>query len=114
MLLLDHNLPHQLRETLTEYGFRAETTQFRGWESLRNGDLCSTAYAAGFRVIVTRDKKFAESAARSLSRFPEMAIVIVRLSQGGWTLYEKAFREAWAVAPFIPQPGKVISWPTES
>lgn len=111
MLLLDHNLPHQLRALLAEFGHQAESTRYRGWEELRNGDLVAAAHAAGFKAILTRDVKFAESAARALSRFPSMAIVIVRLHQRSWEIYKGAFSDAWDVAPIIPQPGKVISWP---
>jgi hypothetical protein len=38
MLLLDHHLPHQLREPLATYGLEGETAASRGWERLRNGD----------------------------------------------------------------------------
>ena len=111
MLLLDHNLPHQLRDLLAEYGVQAESTKFRGWEMLRNGDLVSAAHLAGFKAIITRDRKFAESAAKALTKFPAMAIVIVRLNQRGWRMYREAFRTAWAAAPIIPQSGKVTTWP---
>jgi len=111
MLLLDHNLPHQLRELLAEYGVQAESTKYRGWQTLRNGELVSAAHTAGFKAIITRDRKFAESAAKALSKFPEMAIVIVRLNQRGWRTYREAFRLAWAASAMAPEPGKVTSWP---
>ncbi len=94
MLLLDHNLPHQLRDLLTEFGVEAESTRYRGWETLRNGDLVSAAHLAGFKAIITRNQKFAEFAAKALKKFPEMAIVIVRLNQRGWRTYREAFRAA--------------------
>lgn len=116
MLLLDHNLPHQLRDLLISFGLEAESTKYRGWQTLRNGDLVSAAYTSGFRAIITRDRKFAESAARALSRFPEMAIemaiVIVTLDQRSWRMYGESFRSAWAIAPIVAVPGKVIVWPS--
>ena len=111
MLLLDHNLPYQLRDLLGKYGLKAETTRFRGWERLRNGELVAAAYTAGFETIFTRDNKFAESASKSLSRFPIMALVVIGLPQRSWKLYGDAFRMAWKTAPVIPQPGKVVHWP---
>jgi len=44
MLLLDHNLPHQLQGVLATYGRTSETVASRGWERLRNGELVAAAY----------------------------------------------------------------------
>ena len=111
MLLLDHNLPHQLRDLLTHYGLQAETARFRGWAELRNGELTKAACDAGFRTILTRDVRFATSASASVKMLPEIAIVVVRLPQRSWRLYSAAFRQAWEIAPIVPQPGKVTTWP---
>ena len=111
MLLLDHNLPHQLRDLLTEYGLQVETARFRGWAELRNGELTRVSYDAGFRTILTRDVRFATSASASLTMLPEMAIVIVRLPQRSWRLYSEAFRQAWDNGPIVPKPGQVTQWP---
>ena len=53
MLLLDHNLPHQLRDLLVTYVVKSETVASRGWQLLRNGELVAAAYAAGFDTIFT-------------------------------------------------------------
>jgi predicted nuclease of predicted toxin-antitoxin system len=111
MLLLDHNLPHQLRELLADFGIEAETARYRGWAELRNGELTLTSYQAGFRTILTRDVGFATSASKSISKVPEMAIIIVRIPQRSWREYAEAFRSAWTQAPFRPVPGQVIWWP---
>jgi hypothetical protein len=58
MLLLDHDLPHRLRDLLASYGIESETAASRGWERLRNGELVTAAFAAGFEAIYTRDLKF--------------------------------------------------------
>jgi hypothetical protein len=54
MLLLDHNLPHQLRDLLTTFGLESETASSRGWERMRNGDLVTAAHGAGFDTIFSR------------------------------------------------------------
>ena len=110
-LLLDHNLPHQLKDLLAVYGLKSETAAARGWERLRNGELVAAAHAAGFDTIFTRDSKFAESASKSLKALPTMSLVVIKLPQRSWELYADAFRGAWSQAPVIPQPGKVLFWP---
>jgi predicted nuclease of predicted toxin-antitoxin system len=111
MLLLDHNLPHRLRDLLATYGLECETAASRGWERLRNGELVTAAHAAGFDAIFTRDLKFAEVASRSLKNVPTMGIVVIKLPQRSWKLYAGAFRSAWSQAPAIPQPGQIVFWP---
>lgn len=111
MLLLDHNLPHQLRDLLSAFGIKAETAAFHGWQQLRNGALVSAAHTSGFEAIFTRDLRFAESASKALIDLPTMAIVVVTLPQRSWRLYSDAFREAWEKSPAVPQPGKVSHWP---
>jgi alkanesulfonate monooxygenase SsuD/methylene tetrahydromethanopterin reductase-like flavin-dependent oxidoreductase (luciferase family) len=111
MLLLDHNLPHQLEGLLTTYGLKAETAASRGWERLRNGELVAAAHAAGFDTIFTRDRRFAESASKSLKALPTMALVVIKLPQRSWKLYADAFRRAWAQTPVLPRPGQVVLWP---
>jgi predicted nuclease of predicted toxin-antitoxin system len=111
MLLLDHNLPHPLRDLLASLGMEAETAAHRGWERLRNGDLVSAASQAGFKAILTRDVKFSQSASTSLLKFPEMSILVIRLPQRSSKLYLSAFRTAWENAPYAAEAGKVIFWP---
>jgi predicted nuclease of predicted toxin-antitoxin system len=111
MLLLDHNLPHQLKDLLATYGLEGETASSRGWERLRNGELVTAAHAAGFDTIFTRDLKFAESASISLKAVPTMALVVIKLPQRSWKLYAGAFRNAWSQAPLIPRPGQIVFWP---
>jgi len=88
------------------YGLNGETVGSRGWGRLRNGELVAAAHAAGFDVILTRDARFAESAAKSLKALPTMALVVIRLPQRSWPLYADAFRDAWSRAPVRPQPGQ--------
>lgn len=87
MLLRDHNLPHQLRDLLAEFGLKSESTTYRSWETLRNGDLVAVANIAGFSSIFTRDTSFARSASTSLLKFSSMAIVVIPLPERSWRLY---------------------------
>lgn len=49
---------------------------------------------------------FAESAAKALKRFPEFAVVLVRLPQQKWPAYGHTFRVALQREPITPK-----SWP---
>ncbi len=53
-VLLDENLPHQLRTALA--GHDAITVQYLGWNGLKNGALLRTAEDAGFQVFLTSDQ----------------------------------------------------------
>jgi predicted nuclease of predicted toxin-antitoxin system len=111
MWLLDHNVPVQLREVLVEFGIEADTAFGRGWQALRNGDLVATAIRAGFRVLLTRDTRFAEAARSALKPPANLAVIVVRLPQRRWRSYEVEFRHAWAVKRIEPVAGQVIEWP---
>jgi len=52
-LLLDENLPHDLRHLLT--GHDVFTVAYMGWKSLENGDLLLAAGDAGFDGMLTLD-----------------------------------------------------------
>jgi predicted nuclease of predicted toxin-antitoxin system len=52
-LLLDENLPHQLRHELP--GHDCYTVAFMGWGGVENGELLRHAAAAGFDALVTKD-----------------------------------------------------------
>jgi len=54
-LLLDENLPHQLRHELP--GHDCYTVAFMGWAGVENGDLLSRAAADGFDALLTKDAK---------------------------------------------------------
>ena len=77
MWLLDVNLPTGLLALLRGYSISCDTTANRGWRDLTNGLLAEAAFRAGFRVILTRDRLFGESASRALGGLPELAVVVV-------------------------------------
>jgi predicted nuclease of predicted toxin-antitoxin system len=52
-LLLDENLPHQLR--LEIVGHECSTVAYMGWSGIENGALLSRAAAAGFDALLTKD-----------------------------------------------------------
>ena len=76
MWLLDVSVPRQIVPVLAEFGIEAETADSRGWDVLTNGKLLEAASRAGFRRLLSRDRLFGQSAARSLLAFSEIAIVI--------------------------------------
>jgi len=53
-VLLDHNLPRQLKPLLL--GHDVFTAREKGWDGLSNGNLLATAEGAGFEVMVTGDQ----------------------------------------------------------
>jgi hypothetical protein len=52
-ILLDHNTPAPLRYALS--GHQVEIAYERGWAELTNGELLSSAEAAGFDLLTTTD-----------------------------------------------------------
>jgi len=52
-LLLDENLPHQLRHELP--GHDCVTVAFMGWGGIENGELLGRAASSGFDAVVTKD-----------------------------------------------------------
>ena len=111
MWLLDANMDVHLLALLQQFGQKAEATTRRGWGSLSNGDLVSTAIKEGFTCVLTQDRLFAEAAARALKTHPEFAVVVVHLPQRPWQQYQETFKTAWTNSAITPAPGKVIHWP---
>lgn len=56
-LLLDENLPHQMRLELP--GHEVVTTAYMKWGGVENGELLRRAAAAGFDAILTNDRGLA-------------------------------------------------------
>lgn len=53
-VLFDQGTPAPLRHSLREH--EIVTAFERGWQTLKNGELLSTAEADGFAAIITTDK----------------------------------------------------------
>ena len=111
MWLLDHNLPVQLKAAILALNIDCDTTRARGWDKLQNGELVSASFGAGFRCIITRDVLFAKDAEKALKTYPDMALILVRLSQRKSAGYVQAFLTAWKAKPFTPISGQMLIWP---
>lgn len=72
-LLLDENLPHQLRLELP--GHDCFTVAYMGWVGVENGELLTRAAASGFDALLSKDANLQYE--QNLSNVP-IAIVIVR------------------------------------
>ena len=53
-LLLDENLPHQLRHEIS--GHDCVTVAYMGWAGIENGELLNRAASAGFDAVLTKDQ----------------------------------------------------------
>jgi predicted nuclease of predicted toxin-antitoxin system len=53
-ILLDENLPHELRHFLPRHV--VFTTAYQGWAGVKNGELLRLAAADGFDVLITADR----------------------------------------------------------
>jgi predicted nuclease of predicted toxin-antitoxin system len=71
-LLLDENLPHQLRRELP--GHECFTVAFMGWDGIKNGKLLALAESARFDALLTKDTKL--SYEQNLVTLP-IAVVIL-------------------------------------
>lgn len=111
MWLLDEGLPVSLYKLLQGLNVKVEAVEFRGWKGLRNGNLVSVAADAGFQCILTKDRLFAQDARKSLSLYPNMAVVVIVLPQEPRELYLKKFEDYWNEAKIVPTKGQVIEWP---
>lgn len=111
MWLLDVNMPKKVASLLAEFGIKANSADDRGWSGLTNGALVEAAVEAGFDCVLTRDRLFGESAARTLKRFPNFCVVLVTIPQLRGPDFLAHFRSAWDRAPIEPISGKLLTWP---
>ncbi len=99
-VLFDQGVPNRLRRHLS--GCQVESTQQRGWGTLKNGELLRELGAGGFHVFVTADKNIPyQQNLASLS----FAIVIL-----GTNLWPVIARDPSGVASAIDaaRPGSVV------
>ena len=96
MWLLDVNLPNGVIQLLRGYGIACDATARRGWRVLTNGALAEAAFREGFRVILTRDRRFGTSARGVLAARPELAVVVVTLPQAREEAYWPSSRRSGA------------------
>lgn len=72
-LLLDENLPQQLRYELA--GHDCATVAYMGWGGIDNGALLARAASAGFAALVTKDANLQYE--QNLTSLP-IAVVVLR------------------------------------
>jgi predicted nuclease of predicted toxin-antitoxin system len=72
-LLLDENLPHQLRRELP--GHDCYTVAYVGWAGVENGELLARAAGEGFDAFVTKDANVQYE--QNLANLP-IAVIILR------------------------------------
>ncbi len=80
-VLLDENIPHDLRPHLAHHD--TYTVAYLGWAGLKNGRLLESAEANGFDVLVTGDLSMSYQQNLSGRR-----IAIISLSAIGWPIIE--------------------------
>lgn len=78
-VLLDENLPHKLREHLTEH--EVVTAVYVGFGGFKNGALLKAAEDAGFDVLVSGDLSL-----QYQQNLKERKIAIVSLSANNWQI----------------------------
>ena len=94
MWLLDANMPLPVVALLEGVEVGADSAVARGWNRLSNGDLVSKAVDAGFAVLLTRDRLFAESAARALKTHSQFSVVWISLPQVRSVAFLRLFKGA--------------------
>ena len=72
-LLLDENLPHQLRREIA--GHEVFTVAYMGWSGIDNGKLLQEACGAGFDALITNDRGLEYG--QDLSSLPVAVIVLL-------------------------------------
>jgi predicted nuclease of predicted toxin-antitoxin system len=72
-LLLDENLPHDLRHLLV--GHEVFTVTYMGWSGVQNGELLARAAEGGFAALITLDSGM--EGQRDRKSLP-LAVVILR------------------------------------
>jgi hypothetical protein len=72
-LLLDENLPQQLRRELS--GHDVYTVAFMRWSGIENGELLKRAAGSGFDAFITNDRGFQYEQSREL--LPLAVVILV-------------------------------------
>ena len=78
-ILLDHNVPHGLRNALTDH--EVHTANYRGWSRLENGDLLEATTGDGYDILLTCDQGMRHE--QELGRYD---ITVVTLMSGDWNV----------------------------
>jgi predicted nuclease of predicted toxin-antitoxin system len=99
-VLLDENLPHQLRAQLP--GFDVSTAVYAGFGGFKNGELLNAAKSAGYDVLLTGDLSLEYQ-----QNIAGRKIAIVSLSANSWRIVQHQV-PAIAKAIATAQPGSFL------
>jgi hypothetical protein len=72
-VLLDENLPHQIRQELPEH--EVFTTAYMHWRGVENGQLLRLASEAGFDVVLANDRGLEHE--QNLDALPVAVVVLM-------------------------------------
>lgn len=101
-ILLDQGAPLPLRRCLAAH--EIETAWQRGWAQLSNGDLLTSAEAAGFDLLVTTDQNL-----RYQQNLASRRIAILVLTVANWPALEPHGSSISAMIDSM-QPGEYREW----
>ena len=80
-VILDENVPHDLRAFLSHH--ETFTVAYMGWGGVKNGKLLDAAEGVGFDVLITGDKTLENE-----QNFSNRRIALVALSAVNWPIIE--------------------------
>jgi hypothetical protein len=101
-LLLDENLPHQIRLELP--GHQVVTAAYMKWDGIENGELLRLAAAAGFEALITNDRGLEYQ--QNLGALP-IAVIVVLAKANTIEAIRPAYSELLAALSRI-HPGQFV------
>ena len=110
----DINVPIKVCGYLKESGIECVSAIDHDWGLLINGELVAKAVENGYTVLLTQDRLFFDSAAKSLKKNPAFSIVLLTIPQCKSQLYVEKFKTEYSNHPIIPLAGKLLTWPISS
>ena len=78
-ILLDHNVPHQLRRLLPEH--EVHTAAYLDWSELENGELLEAAASNSYNLVITCDQGISNE--QNLTRYD---VTLITIMSGDWTV----------------------------
>ncbi|MCX6123517.1 MAG: hypothetical protein NTV34_02020 [Proteobacteria bacterium] len=105
MWLLDVNVNRKIIPLLKAKGVESQSAIDLGWRLLTNGRLIEKAFVSGFKVMLTNDVRIEQSAEKSLVKFSDFALVLLRLPQIPSEQYLQMFCKNGRNKEFFPKKG---------
>jgi predicted nuclease of predicted toxin-antitoxin system len=96
-LLLDENLPHQLRHELPDHD--CFTVAYMGWGGVENGALLALAASHGFDAVLTKDANIEYE--QNLQNLP-VAVVVIQAKSNDIDDIRAVLPAVLAVLPDLP------------